>query len=276
VAKHSGFVVITGKPNVGKSTLLNTIMKAKYVVTSRKPQTTRNHIFVSYENDNSNIVFIDTPGFHFGKTMVENLMNKEIKKAYKKADIALILIDSTRIIDDEDITVLKNINTFEFSKKFIVYTKCEKINENAIKENNIVINKYMKFDDYICISSNQNTNIDKLMEMISNNLELSDETINIDYDDNIFITDTIREVIINNFKEEIPYATNVEIEQKQYDEGIFKISCNIVVEKESQKPILIGAKGSMIKKIGVNSRMELLKMYDCKVDLRLNVIVKKD
>jgi GTP-binding protein Era len=273
----TGYVAIVGKPNVGKSTLINTIMKRKVSIISYKPQTTRNQIKALYNDDSSSIMFIDTPGYHPSRNKLDERMNNEIKGSYKLADCTLLLIDLTRQIDDEDRGIIKIIRDFHADHVILVLTKSDIAKKNI--ENKYVdeIKRMINIDDVLTISSLKVFNITLLLEIIKKYLNKTRQPLQENEDDdNFVISELIREQIIFNTKKEVPYSTYVYVESKKFENNIFEINAVIAVEKESQKPIMLGKGGQMIKKIGTMARKELLNIYDCRINLKLFVKVEKN
>jgi GTP-binding protein Era len=276
--EHYGNIAIVGKPNVGKSTFLNFILKSKISIVSSKPQTTRNQIVGEYIKDNNHLYFFDTPGLHESRNKLDDFMFREIKNSLKMCNCALILIDSTRKIDIEDEKILSLAKKFNFENIVVCLTKCDiydsKKEENILNE----VKKHIEFNKSFSISTSKNYNIDELMSYLL--LQATDiyPTYDKKFDDDLLICDTIRESIISNTKQEIPYSVGVKIAHKNYDakQNLFTIEADIICEKESQKPIIIGKGASMVKKIGIESRQELLKIYNTKINLKLLVKVKKN
>ena len=278
MSKMYGTVVITGKPNVGKSTLINQIAKKEVAIISQKPQTTRNQINYVYATEKKEIAFVDTPGFHFSRNKLDNYLNSQIKNAYKYANIALLLIDLTREINDEDLEVIKMVKSFNIDNIILVFNKIDACEKQTIDEYKQKLQELIKVNDVIEISALKNTNTDILIDTISKYL-INDPIILKETDsDNFIISEIIREQIIKNFYQEIPYATCVCIKKKNYDKitNVFEVYADIVTEKESQKPIIIGRGGRMIKRIGTDARHKLHEYYDCKIVLNLFVVVKND
>ncbi|MEG1820809.1 MAG: GTPase Era [Malacoplasma sp.] len=280
-----GNVIISGKPNVGKSTLINAIFNKKVSIVSRKPQTTRNQINKLFVTDKYSIMFYDTPGYHTPKNKLDLFLNYEVRKSLKIQDITLFLFDPTRERDNEDDVLLSELKKYKISKIILVVTKIDLVNfTDEIKQKIEMLATEINAFKTIYISSLNDKDIQKLLTLIVENLddieELDVHQLNNMENDNdkILISDTIREVIINNFRDEIPYSVGVKIESFNYEieKKLFKIFAFIIVEKESQKPILIGKKGLMIKKIGMLSRAELETIYDSKIFLSLNVKVKEN
>lgn len=276
--KKYGTVVITGKPNVGKSTLINSLAKKEVAIISKKPQTTRNQINYIYQDDKREIAFIDTPGFHFSRNKLDDYLNLQIKNSYKYANIALLLIDLTREINDEDLEVIKMINNFGVSHVILIFNKIDSPKKQDVQIYKDKINLLIKVDDILEISALKGINIDMLIDTISKYLSNDQVVLQETNSDNYIISEIIREQIIKNLYQELPYATCVCIKKKNYDqkENVFEIYADIIVEKESQKPIVVGHGGNMIKKIGIDARKKLNNYYDCKIVLHLFVVVKEN
>lgn len=280
-----GNVIISGKPNVGKSTLINAIFNKKISIVSKKPQTTRNHINKLFVTDAYSIMFHDTPGYHKPKNKLDLFLNYEVRRTFKIQDLTLFLFDPTRDWDSEDDILLSELTKYKVEHIILVVTKIDvvTINNEFNDKINLLAKKINAFKT-LYISSFNNEDVKKLLSTISENLvdvkEIDKTELNYMDNDNdkLLISDIIREVIINNFKHEIPYSVAVKIESFNYEieKKIFKIFAIIIVEKESQKPILIGKKGSMIKEIGIASRKELETIYDSKIFLSLDVKVKEN
>lgn len=280
-----GNVIILGKPNVGKSTLINAIFNKKISIVSRKPQTTRNHINKLFVNDDYSIMFHDTPGYHKPKNKLDLFLNYEVRQSFKLQDLTLFLFDSTREWDSEDDMLLTELIKYKIEDIILIVTKIDvvTINDDFNQKIELLAKKINAFA-ILYISSFKNEDIIKLLSLISKNLVDIKEINQYDIDhmnkdnDKLLISDTIREVIINNFKHEIPYSVAIKVDSFNYEieKKLFKIFAFIIVEKDSQKPILIGKKGSMIKEIGIASRKELETIYDSKIFLSLDVKVKEN
>lgn len=276
--KKSATIAIVGKPNVGKSTLLNTIGKKKIAITSYKPQTTRNQIKFNFSNDKLDLVIIDTPGFHFARNKLDLFLNSEIKKTFKICDLVLFLVDPTRPVDEEDLEIIKFIKSYKITKVVLVITKTDVVSQGSINNHIKKIKETIAPIAEIAISA-KNGQLQPLFDCIYDHLDDDVKEIEkIDENDNFTICEIIREQVILNCKKEIPYSTGVIVTKTNYDQSknIFNIFANIIVEKKSQKPIIIGKNGSMIKRIGTESRKQLLELYDCKINLKLFVKVDEN
>ena len=267
-------IAIVGQPNVGKSTLINQIFNKKISIVSYKPQTTRNSIMALYEDNKIRILFVDTPGFHKPKTKLDSFLNSQIKTSLKNVTFVLFLIDSCKGFTKDDEILLNIIKSYTISKIVYVLTKIDlnkTINLGSYHEK-------LKTNNLILINSFNKEHINNLINLIYNLID-NDDFIslnpNIDNDD-FLIKEIIREQSLFLLKYEVPHSLAVEIVNRKYDneKRLLTINANLIVEKKSQKQIVIGKNGEMIKKIGTKSRHELLKIFDCKIMLKLFVKVK--
>lgn len=278
-----GVVSIVGKPNVGKSTLINTIFNKEVVISSSKPQTTRNKIQIVYKDEDSEILFSDTPGYHNPKNKLDLFLNSQVKKSLKNTDVVVFMFDISRKFDDEDQKILDEIKKFKIKKIILAVNKIDLIPQQEIGLKIEIVKQQMDFDDVVLLSSKEKTNIDKLMSLLKSNLkEVDTDTFydqqSVEQKEEFFVSEIIRQVIINNFRQEIPYSVAVVVDKMDYDQSknLLSINYSIVVEKESQKPIIIGKGGNTIKKLGILIRAKLSEIYDCKLFLQSFVKVKKN
>lgn len=281
-----GTVSLVGKPNVGKSTLINAIFKQKISIISPKPQTTRNQIKAVYNDSQSQIIFMDTPGVHQPRNKLDEFLNAEAKKAINQANIICFLTDLTRPLDKEDKELIFHIkeNKKPEAKVFLLIAKAETAkSQDEINQRIEECSKLYDFDDSLMTSGLHSKNIDKLLNLLKISLREDFPLYETDkqgilLDDHFVVSEIVREQCLKHLKQEIPYGIVINIEKEEYDDqkNLYTINATISVEKESQKAIIIGTKGQMIKKIGIGTREELLKIYDCKVNLELFVNVNKD
>ena len=278
----SGFVAVIGRPNVGKSTLLNTIIGQKIVIATDKAQTTRKRIKGIFTNNEGQIVFIDTPGIHKPIDKLGEFLMDEAKCSIPDADLILFIVDVSEPAGAGDKWIVENLLKKTSIPVIIVLNKVDKIKDPLKKEQNILTYKTL-FETNLPtarISAQTGRNIDTLISTIMRKLpegapiydkdDLTDESMR------SIAQEIIREKILLNTKDEIPHSVAVIIEKYEEKEDIDRISAIIHVEHDSQKGIMIGKKGSMLKKIGTQARLELEKMLDKKVFLELNVKVSKD
>ena len=275
-----GFVSLSGRTNVGKSTLLNSFFQKKITITSRKPQTTRNRILGILSEENSQIVFLDTPGVHLGyKRQLNKVMNKLASQCYEEVDLVLFLIDRTKWQQEEDkiLESLRNLN----KPVVLVINKIDRLKEKSklyafIDE----ISKKFNFLAIIPISALRKDNLLELKKIIQNNLELGPshfpENEITEFSDAFYISEIIREKAINRLGDELPYRINVVIEKINEHKKLKTIYAAIITESKSQKGIILGKQGSMIKAIGTASRKELEKEFSKKVNLQLWVKANKN
>ena len=278
ISTKSGYVSIVGKTNAGKSTLLNNFLGQKIAITSRKPQTTR-HRFLGIKTINqSQIIFVDTPGFHTGQKRALNLhMNKIAINSMKGVDIVLYVIDGLKW-NAEDQVKVESIPGDTI--KILIINKIDKLNDKNILLPFIEeLNRQNSFDSIVPISALKNLGVDDLLRLIEENLPEGEHLYPKNQITNIsekfLASEIIREKCINRIGDELPYRISVAIENFNELENITHINSVIYVEKESQKGMLIGQSGSMLKSIGTSSRKELENLLDTKVMLKTWVKVKK-
>lgn len=278
--KKGATIAFIGKPNVGKSTLFNAILNHKWAIVSNKPQTTRmpSSIVYSY-NDYEKLLLVDTPGYHTPRNKLDEILNKGVINSLKIADAIGFIYDPTRKYDQEDETILKIINNTKNNNKFLIINKIDMINNNKFDTIIDQINQHCHFKDIYFISAKNKTNLDQLLLALKKYLT-NDIDFNHHYElaDEFMVKEIIREKCIFLFKQEIPYGIAIDLYNFKYNQeaNLLLIEANIIVEKASQKPILIGKNGNKIKAIGIAARKELLEIYDCKVVLKLFVKVKED
>tara|TARA_B100001057_G_scaffold109870_1_gene107866 strand:+ start:12101 stop:12994 length:894 start_codon:yes stop_codon:yes gene_type:complete len=275
-----GFVSLTGRTNVGKSTLLNSFFQKKIAITSRKPQTTRNRILGILTEKNSQIVFLDTPGVHLGyKRQLNKVMNKIASHCYEEVDLVLFLIDRLKWQKEEEniLKSLKNLN----KPIVLVVNKVDRLKDKTkllafIKD----INEKFNFSSIIPISALKKDNLIELKKVILNNLEngpfhFPEDSLT-EFSDNFYISEIIREKAINRLGDELPYRLNVVIEKINDSKKLKTIYAAIITESQSQKGIILGKQGSMIKAIGTAARKELEREFSQKVNLQLWVKANKN
>lgn len=277
----SGFVAIIGRPNVGKSTLLNQILGQKIVIATDKAQTTRKRIKGILTNEEGQIVFIDTPGVHKPLNKLGEFLLDEAKVAVPDADVILFLVDGSDPAGKGDKWIAQNILQTEIPI-IIVMNKVDKIKKPEKVEENLLTYKTLFNTNLpvVRISAKTGRNIDTLIKNIYKKLPEGEAL----YPEDIVTEETMRDVteeiirekILLNTSDEIPHSVAVKVEKYKEEETIDKISAIIYCEHKSQKGILIGKGGSLLKKIGTESRLELEKIVEKKVFLELQVKVEKD
>ncbi|OLA94178.1 MAG: GTPase Era [Candidatus Melainabacteria bacterium LEY3_CP_29_8] len=275
-----GFVSIVGRPNVGKSTLLNGILGQKIVITSDKAQTTRKRMRGIYTDERGQIVFFDTPGVHKPVDNLGEFLIDEVFESANDTDLIMLLLDASQKIGNGDKWIIKNI--IKNKNIVVVFNKIDLVNDkNELNQNICEYKEYFNENtSFVEISAINKHNIENLLEVLFKKLPIGE---NIYPDD--YITDEtmrsisceiIREKVLNNTKDEVPHSVFVNIEKYEENDDIDKIFAVIYVNQDSQKGILIGKNGSMLKKIGTEARCEIEKTLDKKVYLNLNVKVEKN
>lgn len=276
-----GYISIIGKPNVGKSTILNSILDKKVSITSRKSQTTRNNILGIKTENNKQMIFIDTPGMHIkSKRTMNKILNKSAQGIIEDSDIILFVIQRLSI-DNEDEQILKKLQQTS-QKTICVINKIDQVdNKNKFLPFIEKISSMHPFDEIILVSAKTKDGLDDLVSIIKNNLpennHIYDNNFKIENDqDSFMFSELIREKIIRKLGDELPHDTFVEIDLIEDKEDIVEIHATIYVSRKSQKQIVIGSGGEVLKQIGKQSRLEIEKNLNKKVFLKTWVKVKKN
>ncbi|MFN3691452.1 GTPase Era [Fervidobacterium nodosum] len=277
----SGFASFVGKPNVGKSSIINAIMKKKVVIVSEKPQTTRNRINVIYTTDDFQIVFVDTPGIHKPLHRLGEYMVKAAVQALKNVDLLLFTVDAKEGFETPEEYIIEYVNQSK-TPVIGVINKIDLVDRERIDSiEEIMRKKVENLKEVVKTSAVTGEGLDKLLEVIVENLpegpQFYPEDIVVDRPLSFIVSELIREKIFHFTYEEVPHSVAVIVEEiKERENGVFYIRANIYVERESQKGIIIGQKGQMIKKIGESARKDIEYFLESKVYLDLFVKVKKD
>ncbi len=273
----SGFVSVVGKANVGKSTLINTLVGEKVAIVSPKPQTTRNKILGILNEEDYQIIFIDTPGMHKAKNKLDEVMDKSIGESMQGVDVLVIVLDGSKKIRPDDVEFVKK---YDKSNTILVVSKIDDTTFNKLYPQLAVFNDLKNIKDIIPLSSFNGKNIDVLLEKIKEKLpegeRYFDEDSYTDKSVKFMVSEIIREKILWKLNDEIPHGVAVEIVSFKEKKEVAVISANIICEKQSHKQIIIGAKGQMLKEIGTKSRLEIEKLLGKRVSLDLFVKVRED
>ena len=278
----SGFVTLVGRPNVGKSTLMNQLIGQKIAITSKKPQTTRNRIQTIYTGEQGQIVFVDTPGIHKAKNRLGNYMVRTAKSTFKEVDVILWLVEVTTYIGATERQIASELSDADVPV-ILVINKTDTAGPEEILQAINTYRKVMDFDEIVPVSALKGDNTDDLIQTILKYLPygpmLYDEDTVTDQPERQIVAELIREKALHALNEEVPHGIAVVIEQMKKRPGksrITDIDATIICEKASHKGIIIGKSGDMLKKIGSNARFEIEKLLGGRVNLKLWVKVKKD
>ena len=273
----SGFVTVVGRPNVGKSTLINRLVGQKVSIVSNKPQTTRNQIQAVYQEENCQIVFVDTPGVHQPKNKLGNYMVNAAFTAMDDMDVVLLMVDVTR--DGGEDALLGRLRDC-YSAVILVLNKVDLIPKEKLLP---LIEQYSAachFEAVVPISAKTGDGVDDLLQVMKGLLpegpKYFPEDMVTDQSERQLAGELIREKTLRFLSQEVPHGVAVEIEQMKMDGELCRMNAVIYVEKASHKMIIIGKGGAMIKKIGTAARRDLERMLDCRVHLELWVKVKED
>lgn len=276
----SGFVAVIGRPNVGKSTLINGLIGQKIVIMSDKPQTTRNKILCVLTQEDAQILFIDTPGIHKPKHKLGEYMLHVAENTLKEVDVVLFVVDASEDIGAGELYILERLQSTN-KPVILVVNKVDKIGKQQILP---IISRYAERQEFVAavpISAKENTNLEALVEEVKKHLEVGPqyypEDMVTDQPERLVAAELIREKVLHLTREEIPHAIAVEIEEMatRKNEDVY-IRATIYVERESQKGIVIGAKGALLKEVGALARVDIENLLGSKVYLDLWVKVKKD
>ena len=273
-----GFVALIGRPNVGKSTLMNHLIGQKVSITSRRPQTTRNRVLGIDTQGEYQAVFVDTPGLHKEeKRAINRLMNRAAESALGDVELILLVVDATLWTDDDEMVFSKIENTKV--PVVLVINKIDKLHDKATLLPLIErLSKRVSFKAIVPVSALRSTNLDDLKTLVFESLPegphcFSEDSIT-DRSSRFMAAELIREKLMRQMGDELPYSATVEIEEFKEEENLLRISAVILVERVGQKKMVIGAGGSRIKRIGTDARIDMEKLFDSKVFLNLFVKVK--
>jgi GTP-binding protein Era len=279
IKSKCGFVAIVGRPNVGKSTLMNKILGQKISITSRKRQTTRHRILGIKSAQNLQVIYVDTPGMHLGgKTAMNRYMNRTANTVLSDVDLVLFVVDISKWTK-EDENVIRRLKR-EHVPVMLVINKIDQLKQKEQLLPRIAdLSNKMEFTEVIPVSAKKGNNLDTLQNLIKNYLPESgplfpEEQIT-DKSERFIASEIIREKLMRRLQQELPYALTTEIERFSTEKGILHIAAVIWVERDTQKKIVIGKNGEVLKDVGRSARIDMEKMFERKVHLVLWVKVKE-
>ena len=275
----SGFVTLIGRPNVGKSTLMNHLIGQKIAITSNKPQTTRNRIRTVLTTEEGQIVFVDTPGIHKAKNKLGDYMVNVAQHSLQEVDVVLWLVEPTDYIGAGERHIIDELKKVK-APVILVVNKIDTVKKEQLLGYIDAYRSQLDFAEIVPVSALKNDNTQVLIEQIMKYLPYGpafyDEDTVTDQPTRQIVAELVREKVLQNLDEEIPHGVAVVIEQMKYGRKIVDIDATIICERESHKGIIIGKGGQMLKKIGSLARPEIEDLLEQHVNLRLWVKVKKD
>ncbi len=276
----SGFVTIIGRPNVGKSTLLNQLMGEKLSIVSSKPQTTRNSMNIILNGEDYQIVFVDTPGIHKPRHKLGEYMVNAAKDAAKEVDLVLFLTTPGGEVSKSDALILEDLKK-KNTPVFLVVNKVDENTQDKVAKTLASYSSFMTFDEILPISALKGKNVDALLELMVKRLpegpKYYPDDITADVQERFIVSEIIREKALRLLNEEVPHGIAIDIiEMKETDKNSYHIEADLVCEKDSHKAIIIGKNGQTLKKIGQYARMDIENFLNSKVYLKIFVKVRKD
>ena len=270
----SGFVSIVGRPNVGKSTLLNTIMERKIAITSNKAQTTRNNIMAVYHDEDSQIVFFDTPGIHKPKHNLGKALNSKAYYSIEDSDVIVLVVDIKEKLGTGDKFVIDKLKGVS-KPVILLLNKIDTVSKDIIMRKISEYKDLYDFKEIIPVSVINKKDVDILIKEIkkylTDDIKYYDDDYITDKNTEFFISEYVREKILNNTNDEVPHAITCLTENIKKGRDAYEIDVLIIVERENLKKIIVGHQGDMIKKIGIESRKDIEKLMGKKVYLNLFV-----
>ncbi len=278
---RSGFVGIVGRTNVGKSTLLNTLVKSKVAITSHRPQTTRHRIRCVLTRVNAQIVFIDTPGFHKPRDLLGERLNKAVTMTIEEVDVVLFMIDAGDDIGAGDRYMAVRLSETK-TPVVVAMNKIDRITNRRTQEQKQTAEKLGDFKSVVPISARSGENVDLLVDELVSLLEEGPQYypsgVLTDEPENVIIAEFIREKILDLTREEVPHSVAVVIDEveRRGERDLVDVSATIYVEKDSQKGILIGKQGGLLKQIAIGARKDIEALLGSQINLKVWVKVEKD
>lgn len=276
----SGFVAVVGRPNAGKSTLINAIVGDKVLITSPTAQTTRHRISAIYNEPDMQIVLVDTPGLHKPVDALGEELNISALNALKDVDVVAMLVDGSQEAGRGDEWVARHVAAAK-AKKVLVVTKADIIDQDAARAQMERMGKFCSFDDVVVLSAKEGFNVDGFLRIVAGYLPEGPRWFPTDMKTDqrieVIIAEFIREKVLLNTRDEVPHSVGVTVDETRYNErkDLSTVKATIYVEREGQKGIIIGAGGKMIKRIGSQARRDLQRILGNQVLLKLNVKVKE-
>ena len=274
---RSGFVALVGRPNAGKSTLMNACMGTKMAITSPVAQTTRRRMRGVVRREGVQIVFVDTPGLHKPHDSLGSELNKSALAELGDVDVLCFLIDASQPIGRGDAWVAERVAKSP-AKRILVLTKADLASPERVLEQISAARELCEFDDVIVLSATERFNVDSFIDLVAIYLpegpKWFPDTMSTDASDDTIVAEFVREKLLMRTREEVPHSVGVICDSMERRRGVLHVHAVIYVEREGQKGIIIGKKGEMLKHVGIDARRDLERIFGCKVFLELEVRVK--
>ena len=278
----TGFITLIGRPNVGKSTLMNHLIGQKIAITSNKPQTTRNRILTVYTDDECQMIFLDTPGIQNTKNKLGEYMTKAAKSTISEVDVVLWLVEPSTYIGEVEKSIAEDLKSCK-SPVILVINKIDTVSEESLSKFEEAYKKEMDFAKVVRVAALKGQNIDEVMGAIKQFLPYGppfyDEDTITDQPERQIAAEIIREKALRLLRDEVPHGIAVTIEkmrEREHNPDLMDIEATIICERDSHKGIVIGKGGTMLKKIGSAARKDIEEMVECQVNLQLFVKVRRD
>ena len=278
---HSGFVALVGRPNAGKSTLVNALVGQKVAIVSDKPQTTRHRLRAILDSEDSQIVLVDTPGLHKPHDALGEELNKSALMALRDVDVACMVVDLSQPVGGGDRWVAAHVAATS-AKRVLVLTKADLPSTVPIEKRVADASALLAFDDVIVLSAKERFNLEGFVAVVSAMLPIGPRffprEMTSDQPEEVVVAELIREKVLWHTRDEVPHSVGAAIDELRYDEerDTTIVHATIYVERESQQGIVVGSGGAMVKRIGTEARKDLETLFGTKVYLDLAVRVRKD
>jgi GTP-binding protein Era len=276
----SGFVSLVGRPNSGKSTLVNAAVGTKVAITSDTPQTTRHRLRAVLDRDDAQIVLVDTPGLHRPHDALGEELNRSALMALDDVDVVSFVLDGSAPFGSGDEWVLRHVSEAE-GARLLVITKADLVSQDTTMRQELKAREYADFDDAVVVSALEDFNVEGFVQTAAALLPLGPRyfprDMATDQPLEVMVAEFIREKVLNHTRDEVPHATGVAVDEiEEQREGLVAVRATVYVERESQKGIIVGRQGSMVKRIGTDARVDLERLLGERVFLDLRVKVRKD
>ena len=276
---RSGFVALVGRPNAGKSTLMNACMGTKMAITSPVAQTTRRRMCGVVRREGLQIVFVDTPGIHKPQDSLGSELNKSALSELSDVDVLCFLIDASKPVGKGDAWIAERVAKSP-AKRILVLTKADLASPELVAKQVEAARELVAFDDVIVLSATEGFNVDGFIDLVASYLpegpEWFPEGMATDIPDETVVAEFVREKVLLRTREEVPHSVGVVCDQFERKRDLLRLHCTIYVERDGQKVIIIGKKGALLKAIGTDARRDLEQIFGCRVYLELDVRVQKN